>query len=505
MPPVVRGPRSGGGGTGVDVAVVGSGPNGLAAAITAAAAGLRVVVLEAAGAPGGGLRTETLTLPGFRHDVCSAIHPLGPGSPFLRALPLARHGLAWIHPEVAFAHPLDDGPAVGVGRDLDATANGLGVDGSTYRGVFGPLARAWDRASLALLSPVGPATPWSLPGAGLPGVGPASRLAAGFATERGRAVIAGLAAHAILPLDRAPSAGVAWTLGAAAHAVGWPLPAGGAASLARALVSILDKLDGEVRCGRPVRSLLDVPPARATLLDLGPGPAARVLKEALSARTRRAWTAYAYGPGAFKLDWALSDPIPWADATCARAGTVHLGGAWEEIARSERAAWTGAPCDRPYVLLTQPSRFDASRAPDGAHVGWAYCHVPSGSERDMTDAVERQVERFAPGFGDCILSRSVLRPADLEHRNPNLVGGDVGGGALTPRRLLGGPGGPRRPYGTGIPGVFLCSSSTPPGAGVHGMCGFHAARAALADRFGLRLPVDPGAWLADALRARIPA
>ncbi len=487
----------------LDAVVVGSGPNGLAAAITLASHGLSVRVLEAAPDPGGGLATRPLTLPGFAHDVCSAIHPLGVGSPLFEALPLARHGLRWVHPLAPLAHPLDDEPAVIVERSLGATAAGLGMDGSAYRGLFAPLVEGWERAIDPLLGPLPPsATALHAARWAWLGLASARRVSdASFVGRRARALFAGLAAHSIVPLERPPSAAVGLVLGAAAHRVGWPFPAGGAASLARALVSLLEALGGEVVCDRPVRSLLELPPARVTLLDLAPAPAAALVGDAFPGRYRRALARYRHGPGAYKLDWALSHPIPWRDPACARAGTVHVGGSFEEIAAAERAPWRDRVADRPFVLLAQPSRFDEGRAPPGRHTAWAYCHVPPGCTADVTARIEAQIERFAPGFGDCVIARSVLGPRDLERHNPNLVGGDVGGGALTLRQAVARPALRLDPYATPLPGVFLCSAATPPGGGVHGMCGFHAARSALRRRFGMRVGRRPRLALGARLRA----
>ncbi len=482
-----------------DAVVVGSGPNGLAAAVTLASHGLRVVVLEAGDRPGGGARTDQLTLPGYLHDTCSAIHPMAAASPLFNALPLARYGLEWVHPPLCLAHPIDGLPAVWLDRAAGAVAADLGPDGPAYRGLIGQLADTWDESVASLLGPpLSPAavhlTRWSR------GLLSAETVARSFTGSRARALFAGLAAHSIIPLDRRPSAGVALALAAAGHAVGWPLPRGGAGTLTSALVALLEDLGGEVVTGRRVRSLLDVPPAPATLLDLTPGPIASVLGDSVPAAYRRALTGFPYGPAAFKLDWALSEPIPWTSEACRHAGTVHAGGTFAEIARAERAAWTGQGVDRPFVLVAQPSLFDPSRAPDDGHTGWAYCHVPNGSTEDWTDRIEAQVERFAPGFRECIRARAITAPGDFEGRNANLVGGDIGGGALTVRRILTGPALRSDPYTTPLPHVFVCSASTPPGAGVHGMSGFHAGRSVLKRCFGIRVPPDPARALGPRLR-----
>jgi len=488
-----------------DAVVVGSGPNGLAAAITLAAQGLRVRVLEAAERPGGGLATEALTRPGFRHDVFSAIHPLGIGSPLLSALPLDRYGLEWVQPDVPLAHPLDGEPAVLLERSVRDTALGVGSDAGAYESLFGALSDDWVAAIPELLAPILP-RPQTVKAARYAALGlrSASSVAdSAFMGRRARGLFAGLAAHSVLPLDRRPSAAIALVLGAAGHAVGWPMPRGGSGALAAALVRLFESLDGEIVCGLRVRSLFDVPPARATLFDLTPRPALDVLGDALPQRFRRALGRYRYGPGAYKMDWALSDPIPWLDPACGRAGTVHLGGTAEEVAASEKSVWEGKNPDAPFVLLAQPSRFDDTRAPGGGHTAWAYCHVVAGSQEDMTARIERQIERFAPGFRDCILDRSTLDPAGLERRNANLVGGDVGAGALTLARALGRSLPSADPYATPLPGVFFCSAATPPGAGVHGMCGFHAARSALLKRFGVSISRDPSRVFSRLLSSRV--
>jgi len=484
----------------LDALVVGSGPNGLAAAITLASHGLGVRVIEAAARAGGGLSTEELTLPGFRHDVCSAVHPLAAASPLFEALPLARHGLEWIESHACAAHPLDGESSVLLGRSLEGTAEGLGDDGESWVRLFGPFLDAWPVDRHAVLAPPGAAAVrlWRWAWHGLASARTVARRA--FGGHRAAALWAGLGAHSILPLERRPSAGVGLTLGVAGHSVGWPIPRGGAGALAGALVALLRELGGHLETERRIGSLFDLPPARATLFDLGPGPLLRVLGEAAPPALRRRLAAYRYGPGAFKLDWALSEPIPWADPSTGRAATVHLGGRFEEIAASERAAWEGVAHERPFVLLAQPSRFDDTRAPEGRHTAWAYCHVPAGSSADATARIERQVERFAPGFRDCVLARSALSPADLERLNPNLVGGDVGAGVLDLRRVIGTliPG--RSPYALPMAGLYQCSAATPPGAGVHGMCGFHAARAALRERFGIRVSREAGLALGARLR-----
>jgi phytoene dehydrogenase-like protein len=466
-----------------DAVVVGSGPNGLAAAVTLASAGRSVVVLEAAPTVGGGLRSAELTRPGFIHDVCSAIHPLGVASPFFRRLPLHRHGLTWANPPAAVAHPLDDGTAVMLERSVDATAAGFGHagDAAAYRRVMGPIAADTARILRDVLGPFrAPRHPLALARFGLLAILPASTLARLlFRGERARAMFAGVAAHAIQPLEHPATGAFGLVLGMLGHAVGWPLPRGGAQRIADALVAHLATLGGEVRPGRRVRSLGDLPDRRAALFDVTPRQLLGIAGPALPDGYTRKLAGYRYGPGVFKVDWALDGPIPWRAAECARAGTVHLGGTLDEIAAAERATWRGAHPERPYVLVAQQSLFDETRAPAGKHTGWAYCHVPHGSREDMTDRIEAQIERFAPGFRDRILDRHTMAPADMERHNLNYIGGDINGGVQDLRQLFTRPVARPVPYSTPNPTIFICSSSTPPGGGVHGMSGFFAARAAL--------------------------
>jgi phytoene dehydrogenase-like protein len=432
---------------------------------------------------GGGARTAELTLPGFRHDVCSAIHPMAAASPFFRSLPLDEHGLEWIHPDAPLAHPLDDGPPAMLERSVEATGTTLGADAHRYERWIAPFVRHWPALAADALGPLSlPHHPILLARFGLRAVRSASGLArAAFRGARARALFAGLAAHSILPLEQAPSAAIGLMLQLAAHAGGWPLPRGGSQSLSDALASLLRSLGGEIRTGARVDSLDEVETSGPVLFDVAPRELLRIARDRLPAGYCRRLERFRHGPAAFKLDWALDGPIPWRDEACARAGTVHVGGAIEEIEASERACWRGRHSDRPFVLVAQQSLFDPSRAPDGKHTGWAYCHVPSGSCEDRSEAIEAQVERFAPGFRDRILARHRMTSADYEQYNANFVGGDISGGVADLRQLFFRPAPRPVPYRTPHPRIFLCSASTPPGGGVHGMGGYHAARAALGE------------------------
>jgi len=467
--------------TNPDAVVVGSGPNGLAAAIVLARAGLRTVIREAAPGVGGGLRSEPLTLPGFVHDVCAAVHPLGRSSPFFRSLPLHEFGLEWVEPPAALAHPLDGGTAALLERSLDETAGGLGPGGAGWRRLIGPFVESWDGLAHDVLAPPihVPHHPILLARFGLEALLPATLLARGLSGPPARALFAGSAAHSFLPLDEPGTAAFGLLLSISGHAVGWPIVRGGSQRLADALAGYFKSLGGAIHTDAPVTSLDELGSSRVVMLDLGPHQVARIGRDRLPAGYRRKLERYRYGAAAFKLDWALDGPVPWAAEACARSATVHLGGTLEEIVRSEAAPARGEVSDRPFVLFVQPTLFDPTRAPAGRHTAWAYCHVPNGCALDLTDRIERQVERFAPGFRDRILARSAISPADLERRNANLVGGDIGGGTMDLRQVFARPVLRANPYRTPVPGVYLCSASTPPGAGVHGMGGYHAARAAL--------------------------
>lgn len=468
-----------------DAVVVGSGPNGLSAAIAIALTGRSTLVMEARDTVGGGARSAELTLPGFVHDICSAIHPLGAGSPFFRTLPLSLHGLEWIYPPASVAHPLDDGTAVILERSVDATADGLGRDAAAYKRLMAPLVADWDVIAHEMLGPLRPTHhPLALARFGLRAIRSATGLARSlFEGERARALFAGLAAHSMLRLEQPVTAGFGLVLGITGHAVGWPMPRGGAQSIANALAAYLRSLGGAILTGVRVESIDELPAAHAVFLDVTPRQVLSIAGRHLPDGYRRRLARYRYGVGAFKVDWALDGPIPWKAAECARAGTVHLGGTLAEIAASERAPWNGEHHERPYVLLAQQSLFDPTRAPAGKHTAWAYCHVPARSTFDMTGRVEAQVERFAPGFRDRILARSVMPPARFEEHNPNYVGGDINSGVQDLWQMFTRPTVSFAPYSTPARDIYICSASTPPGGGVHGMCGYFAAQAALRRSF----------------------
>jgi phytoene dehydrogenase-like protein len=465
------------------VTVIGAGPNGLAAAVVMARAGWNVAVYEQSSAIGGGSSTGELTLPGFRHDLGAAVHPLGSASPLFRSLPLDHHGLEWLRPEIPLAHPLDDGQVVTLHHSITVTAEQLEEDGPLYRRIVGGFARRWDTIESAVFGPVlrVPDHPVALAGLGLRGLLPAATVARRLRTEEGRALLAGLAAHTPMPLDKAGNTAVALVLAALAHVTGWPVARGGSQSVADSLAATLVDLGGSLHTDQRIESLDEIAPADVVLLDTGPRAAAAVAGNRMPVGVRRAFRRYPHGPGSFKVDFALDGPVPWIADACRTAGTLHLGGTFEEIALAEHQAWTGSTPDRPFVIAAQPSIVDPDRAPRGKHVLWAYSHAPAGSAVDMTDAIEGQIERFAPGFRDLILARHSMGPTELEAWNPNLVGGDIAGGRTDRLRMLMRPRFAANPYRIGD-GLYLCSSATPPGPGVHGMSGYHAARAALRDR-----------------------
>jgi phytoene dehydrogenase-like protein len=459
--------------------VIGSGPNGLAAAIVLAQAGLQVDVFEAESIPGGAVRSMELTLPGFMHDFGSAVYPLGAGSPFFSSLPLNNYGLEWIHSPAPLAHPLDDGTAVMLERDLGAAKTALGVDGAAWEKLMRPFVDRWNEFAPAVLRPVTliPRHPILMARFGIAGFLPAITIARRFRSERTRALFAGLAAHSFLALDEPLSGAFAMLMAVPAHVVGWPIPRGGAQWLTNALLSYLATLGGSVKTSSPIEDLAELRGYDLILCDVTPRQVLKVAGKRFSEAFKRQLERHHYGPGVFKADYALNAPIPWKAADCRRAITVHLGGSFEEIAASERAVRDGKHAERPFVLLAQPSLFDPLRAPTGKHTAWAYCHVPNGSNTDMLGKLEDQIERFAPGFRDCVLARRVCAPAELEAMDANLVGGDVQGGLIDIRHFLFRP--TWRRYATSDKSIYLCSASTPPGGGVHGMCGYHAAKMAL--------------------------
>jgi phytoene dehydrogenase-like protein len=464
-----------------DAVVVGSGPNGLAAAIAFAQTGRSVLVLEGQPTIGGGVRAAELTLPGFIHDVCSAVYPMAVATQFFPSLPLEQHGLRWIDPPVAMAHPFDDGPPAILSQSIEATGASLGADAAAYAKLVRTYVEKWDSLASDAIAPLHlPRHPLLMGRFGLDALRSADSLARGrFRGEHARGFFAGLATHSIMPLTHLATASIGLVLGTVAHRAGWPIPEGGAQRVADALASYLRSLGGEIVTDAPVASLSDIPDAATVLLDVSPRGALAIAGDRFSSSYRRALERFRPASGVCKVDWALSAPVPWRDPQCARAGTLHLGGTLGEIIASEDAPWRGDHAQRPFVLAAQPSMFDATRAPAGRHTLWGYCHVPYGSTVDMSDRIENQIERFAPGFRDCILHRSVKRASELEQDNANLVGGDIIGGANTLRQLFFRPVARRVPYATSMKGVYLCSASTPPGAGVHGLCGMYAARAAL--------------------------
>jgi phytoene dehydrogenase-like protein len=459
--------------------IIGAGPNGLAAAVVLGQAGLQVDVLEAEATPGGAARTMELTLPGYRHDFGAAVYPLGAGSPFFSSLPLRDHGLEWIHSPAPLAHPLDDGTAVVLERDLSDTAASLGVDGNVWRKLIQPFVGLWSEFAQDVLCPFPafPKHPWLMARFGMSAIQPARTIARRFRNERTQALFAGLAAHSFLSLDEPLSAAPGLLMAVLAHAVGWPIPRGGSQSFTDALCGYLATLGGTVKTSSRVETLSALPGYDLLLCDVTPRQLLKLAGARLSDHYKHRLQAFRYGPGVFKVDYALHAPIPWKASDCGRAATLHLGGSFEEIAASEQAVRDGRHADRPFVLLAQPSLFDSSRAPQGKHTAWAYCHVPQGSNTNVLTKLEDQIERFAPGFRDRVATRQVSSPADLERMDANLVGGDIAGGVMDIRQFLFRP--TRKHYATSAKDIYICSSSTPPGGGVHGMCGYHAARMAL--------------------------
>ncbi|MGH8950226.1 MAG: phytoene desaturase family protein [Acidimicrobiia bacterium] len=458
-----------------DAVVIGAGPNGLAAAAELSRRGKRVLVVEQADEIGGGTRTEELTLPGFAHDICSAIHPLGVASPFFRDLGLE---VDWVHPGIPLAHPLGDGRAGVMMRDVEDTAAGFGADANHYRRILGPLVRSADELMEDFLGPMTlvPDNPSSFIRLATRGALPASVIASGFSSDEARGVLAGLAAHAIAPFGSPLTGGIALIFAVSAHAYGWPMVRGGSQRVAEALAKVIVDRGGTIETGRMIGSLDELPATSSTLLDVMPRAAVRIGGNRVNPRDRRRMAAWKSGPAVFKVDWALDGPIPWADEWSHQAGTVHVGGTWEQVAEAEDQVHSGSHPERPFVLVAQQSLFDPTRAPEGKHTAWGYCHVPSGSDIDMTKAIEAQIERFAPGFRDLIIGRHTMNAGQFEIHNPNYIRGDIAGGGFGLKKVF--QLGSTAPYKIGD-GLYLCSSATPPGAGVHGMCGYYAARAAL--------------------------
>ncbi len=472
-----------------DAIVVGSGPNGLAAAITIQQAGLSVLLIEGKDTIGGGLRTAELTLPGFKHDICSAIHPMAVASPFFASLPLHEFGLGFIQPSLAAAHPFDDGTAAFLSRSIEETAASLGTDKSAYLDLIGPFSRNWEKLVGDILSPFKfPSHPLLMAEFGLKALQPASQISKRFRTEKGKGLWAGMAAHAIQPLTNWATAAIGMVLPAVGHVHGWPVPKGGSQSIANALAAYFVALGGKIQTGFMVKSLDELPAAKAILLDLTPQQILQISGKRLSPLYKWQLNHYRYGMGVFKVDWALSSPIPFTAASCRQAGTVHIGNTFSEIARTEQQTANNIHPEKPFVLLAQPSLFDSSRAPSGNHTAWAYCHVPNGSIKDMTAAIEKQIERFAPGFRDTILTKHTMNTIEVEAYNPNYIGGDINGGVIDLGQLYTRPALRISPYRSSSKGLYICSSSTPPGGGVHGMCGYYAARQALTDIFKITIP-----------------
>lgn len=468
-----------------DAVVVGSGPNGLAAAIFLQQQGLSVILLEGKDTIGGGLRTAEITLPGFKHDICSAIHPMAAGSPFFKTLPLDRFGLNYIYPEVAAAHPLDNTSAAVLKHSISETAALLGKDKQNYLDLIGPVLASWPSIAPDVLAPLHfPKHPFAMASFGLKALQPATQLAKRFETAAAKALFAGMAAHAMQPLSNIATSAIALVLMANGHLQGWPLPRGGSAQIANALAGYFLSIGGKIETNTYISSLQQLPSAKAVLFDVTPLQLLQIAGHKFSALYKWQLERYRYGMGVFKVDWALDEVIPFKDEASRKAGTIHLGGSIEEIVQNEKLTAAGHHPDLPFVLLAQPSVFDPTRAPGGKHTAWAYCHVPNGSVKDMTRAIEKQVERFAPGFKDRILARHIYNTADMEAYNPNYIGGDINGGIIDIHQLFTRPALRWSPYRTSAKGIYICSASTPPGSAVHGMCGYHAAKRAFKDIFG---------------------
>lgn len=468
-----------------DAVIIGSGPNGIAAGTRLAEEGLSVKLIEKSDTIGGGTRTRELTLPGYKHDVCSAIHPLAIASPYLRSLPLENYGLEWVHPEIPLAHPLDDEPAAVLYHSFHKTVESLESDGRNYSNLLEPFLRNWQGMLKDILGPLPllPRHPLQMAKFGLLAIRNADSLAAKFSSDRARALFAGLAAHGLLPFDYAATAAIGLVLGITGHTHGWPFPKGGSHMITDTMADYFRKLGGEIETGTEVLSYEQLPESKVVLFDITPKQILDIAGDRLPSRYVKTLEKFRYGCGVFKMDFALSEPIPWSDETCRRAGTVHVGGTYEQISVSERDADQGRHSARPFVLVAQHSLFDNTRAPGGKHTAWAYCHVPNGSDRDMTEPVIKQIERFAPGFRDCITGQHTMNTIAMEEYNPNYIGGDINGGKQDITQMFTRPAGMFNPYH--IPGtnMYICSSSTPPGGGVHGMCGFHAAESALKKHF----------------------
>ncbi|MEQ9263767.1 MAG: NAD(P)/FAD-dependent oxidoreductase [Balneolaceae bacterium] len=471
-----------------DAVIVGSGPNGLSAAILLAQNGLSVKVIEAKETIGGGTRTLELTEPGFLHDVCSAVHPTALSSPFLRALPLQQFGLEWIHPEVPVAHPLEDGQAFTVSRSLDETLLGLGKDSRSYQSLYKSFTDNWETLSNDLFGTLRSVRyPFSMARFGWYGMFSAKHLANSlFKNPELKAFFAGMAAHSIVPLEKAFTASFGIVLGTSVHSVGWPIAKGGSASISYAMAEYFKSLGGVIETGNMITSVAQIEESNVILFDLTPHQIATIAGSKLPPAFKSRLEKFQYGPGAFKIDWALSESVPWLNEKCRKAGTLHLGGSLEEISFSEQEIWKGNYPDKPYVIISQPSVFDSSRAPEGKHTLWGYCHVPNGSEEDCTEQIENQIERYAPGFRDTIISKNTMTATQFQSYNPNYIGGDINGGAQFFKQLFARPVLKWDPYALPAKGLYICSSSTPPGGGVHGMCGFHAARSVLKNEFGVK-------------------